>query len=84
MVTKIVKIGNSQGIRIPKPILDQTGLSGDVELQVSDNCIIIQAIQAPRKNWDDAFYKMAQNNDDQILDPNITTQTQWDEDEWEW
>lgn len=84
MVTRIVKIGNSQGIRIPKPILDQTGLSGDVELQVSENCIIIQAIQEPRKGWNEAFQKMAENNDDQLLDTMTISQAQWDEEEWEW
>jgi len=34
MRARIIKIGNSQGLRIPKPILDQTGIMDDVEIEV--------------------------------------------------
>jgi len=37
------KIGNSQGVRIPKPLLDQTGIKGDVEMEVEKSQIIITA-----------------------------------------
>ena len=36
MKTRIVSIGNSQGIRIPKLLLEQTGLSGEVEIRAED------------------------------------------------
>ncbi len=39
MRARIVKIGNSQGVRIPKPLLDQTGIVDDVELEVRENQI---------------------------------------------
>ena len=42
MKTSIVKIGNSQGIRIPKTLLSQTSLSGEVELEVRKDTIIIK------------------------------------------
>jgi len=42
MKTSIVKIGNSQGIRIPKSVLSQTILSGEVELEVRDDSIVIK------------------------------------------
>jgi antitoxin MazE len=35
MKTRIVAIGNSQGIRIPKPLLEQTGLFGEVEISTA-------------------------------------------------
>ena len=38
MKTRIVRIGNSQGIRIPKPLLEQTGLHDEVEVSVQDDC----------------------------------------------
>lgn len=81
--TRIIKIGNSQGIRIPKPLLDQTGLAGEVHLQVEQNRIVIQPADHPRCAWDQAFADMAKNGDDILLDP-ADIQSEWDEKEWEW
>jgi antitoxin MazE len=47
MKTSIVAIGNSQGIRIPKILLGQTKLSGEVEL--SGESIIIKPARKPRE-----------------------------------
>lgn len=41
MRARVIKIGNSQGIRIPKPLLKQTGMTKDVELEVEENQIIV-------------------------------------------
>jgi antitoxin MazE len=84
MKTRIVRIGNSQGIRIPKPLLEQTGLSGEVEITVQDNSLIIQRIRQPRAGWAAAFKQMAERCDDALLDDAPPSLTRWDEDEWEW
>jgi antitoxin MazE len=84
MKTKIVKIGNSKGIRIPKAVLDQTGLEGEVELDVKGNELVIKAIRNPREGWAVAFEKMAKHKDDQLIDGDLRNQTVWDEEEWEW
>lgn len=55
MRSRVIKIGNSQGIRIPKPILEQTGIVEDVELEVEENQIIIRPISNPRAGWDMAL-----------------------------
>ena len=83
MKTRIVRIGNSQGIRIPKPLLEQTGLSGEVNITVRDKALVIQRADKPRAGWAAAFQKMAQNGDDALLDDN-TALSSWDEEEWEW
>ena len=67
MKANIVAIGNSQGIRIPQILLDQSGLSGEVDLEVCDQGIMIRKSTRPRENWDEAFQQMAQNNDDDML-----------------
>jgi len=84
MKTRIIKIGNSQGIRIPKVLLEQSGLSTEVELEVQDAQIVIRAAQRPRQGWEEAFRTMAQHQDDRLLDRDLTGQTHWDEDEWQW
>ena len=81
--TRIIRIGNSQGIRIPKPLLEQSGISGDVELEVEDNKIVIYPVAQPRRGWDKAFASMAEHGDDQLLDPNNAS-SQWDAEEWQW
>ena len=81
--TRIVKIGNSQGIRIPKLLLDQSQLGDEVELEVEQGTIIIRASQPARAGWEEQFQQMAAAEDDQLLDDDLTATT-WDEEEWEW
>jgi len=84
MRAHIVKIGNSQGIRIPKPLLDQTGIKDDVELEVNKTQIIIRPVLNPRLGWDNAFKSMAQNNDDTLINGTDTISHSWDDEEWQW
>lgn len=84
MKAHIVKIGNSQGIRIPKPLIEQTGLSGEVEINVEDNRLIISTARPPRSNWAKAFKNMARMGDDALLDGDALPQTRWEKDDWEW
>ncbi len=81
--TKIIKIGNSQGIRIPKSLLEQLDFSGEVEIDIQDNQLVLRPISPARKNWDAAFAKMAERGDDRLPD-NALPATEWDETEWEW
>ena len=80
---RIVSIGNSQGVRIPKLLLEQTGIKGEVELEVRQDKIIIHALKPVRKEWDQAFQDMAAHEDDILLDDD-TIKTTWDEEEWVW
>ena len=67
MKTRIVRIGNSRGIRIPKALLEQTGLSGDVELHIQEHALLIKAVARPRAGWDQAFKTMAERGDDVVF-----------------
>ncbi len=85
MIAKIIRIGNSRGIRIPKTLLEQTGVSDEVELEVKNNHIIIKPAQKPRKGWQDKFQTMAKNSDDDLLDSSeLPHLNSWDDEEWEW
>ncbi len=82
MKTRIVRIGNSRGIRIPKPLLEQARLREEVELEVLDNRLVISSPDHPRTGWEAAFRAMAAAGDDQLLDaPALTT---FDRTDWEW
>jgi len=81
--TRIVKIGNSQGIRIPKLLLDQTDLGEEVELELQDDHIVIRASHSSRYDWDERFRMMAEQGDDRLLDEQSQLSS-WDEGDWEW
>jgi antitoxin MazE len=82
--SRIVKIGNSQGIRIPKPLLEQTSLKEEIELVVQEDQIIIRPVQDVRQGWHEAFKAMSEQGDDELLDSETLGPTDWDEREWEW
>ena len=80
--SRIVRIGNSQGIRIPKPLLEQAGLEGEVELHAEHGRIVIAAARAPRAGWAAAAQAMHERGEDHLLDQDTTTR--FDAEEWEW
>jgi antitoxin MazE len=84
MKTRIVPIGNSQGIRIPKPLLDETGLSGEVEISAAEDALVIRPSRKPRSGWAAAFQRMAECGDDALIDELPPSLSDWDEGEWEW
>ena len=82
MKTKLVRIGNSRGVRIPKPLLEQAGLEGDVELRVVESGIMIEGIGQPRAGWAKAAADLETRGEDGLLDEMLPTS--FDESEWEW
>ena len=79
---RVVKIGNSRGVRIPKVWLAQLAWGEDVEMAVQSDQIVIRAGCRPRQNWDGQFERMAASGDDHLLDE--SSATRWDKDEWQW
>jgi antitoxin MazE len=84
MKTQIIKIGNSQGVRIPKALLEQSGLGRHVEIRVSKNRIVIAGASGPRAGWAEAFRVMAARGDDTLLDGDRLGTTAFDASEWQW
>lgn len=82
MKVKVVQIGNSRGIRIPKAILDQCRIAEQVELDVRDGTIVLEPVRArPRAGWAEQFRRMAEVGDDRLLiDDNLDA----DSGDWEW
>jgi len=82
--THVVKIGNSQGVRIPKLLLEQVGLSGEVEMEVAADHLVLRRARRPREGWEEHFKQMAEDGEDKLLDAESLPPTQWDQTEWEW
>lgn len=70
MKTRVIRIGNSHGIRIPKVVLDQLGFGAEVEMLVKSNQLIIRQLRSPRDGWEAQFQAMASAGDDRLLPEN--------------
>ena len=84
MVKTISKIGNSQGIRIPKVIVEQFNLIDEIELLSNDGMLVIRPAFHPRAGWDEKFQEMAAKGDDVLLDVAAPSLSKWDEEDWVW
>lgn len=84
MLTKIVPIGNSRGIRIPKSMLDHCGFGDEVDLQTKNGALILRPVNTPRAGWAEAFAGMAVAKDDFLVYEDSPAATKFDAEEWEW
>lgn len=80
--TRIVRIGNSRGIRIPKVWIEQLGLGEEVELSVHADRLVIRSARITRSGWDEQFRAMHEQEDDRLVDE--FPESTWDSSEWEW
>lgn len=78
---RIVAIGNSHGVRIPKPLLEQAGLSGEVELHAEHGRIVIAATQTARAGWAAAAATLHARGEDGLIEMPTPA---FDAEEWEW
>jgi len=81
MKARLVKIGNSRGIRLPKPLIEEAGLQEEVELRVSDGTLVITSPRRPRAGWGEAARKLGIEGSGTMLDE--PTPTKFDK-EWRW
>ena len=79
MEVSIIKIGNSKGFRFSKTILERYNITDKMELILEKEQIILRPIPEPRKGWDNAFQKMNENNDDQLLLDDVFEDENFDE-----
>ena len=82
MRARIIQIGNSRGVRLPRVLLEQAHLSEEVQLEATANQIVIRSAHSPRDGWEDAFRLMAERNDD-VLDEDFIAHS-FDKEDWEW
>lgn len=81
MKAQIIQIGNSQGLRIPKALLEETKISGEVELEVCADGILIRNMNKPRSDWDTRFKAETEFDDDQASG---RLATEFEKKGWQW
>jgi len=80
--TRIVRIVNSRGIRIPKTLLEAAELGDELELHAGPGRLVIEGVRHARKGWAAVAQRARSRADDQLLDE--PTPTRFDREEWEW
>jgi antitoxin MazE len=83
MKAELVRIGNSRGIRIPKPLIEQCGFGDEVDLRVENECLIISPERLPRAGWEEQFRAAGPSTkDEQLL--GTVGMNDFDRKEWRW
>ena len=80
--TRIVQIGNSRGIRVPKLLLERAQLPDEVELRAEPGRLVVSGVRRPRAGWAAAARSMRSRREDGLLDE--PTPTHFDDREWRW
>jgi len=83
MRAELVRIGNSRGIRIPKPLIEQCRLGDTVELRLEKDRLVISQERRPRQDWGEAFLAAGRAEHDELL-LDVAEASEFDRKEWKW
>ncbi|QTA79680.1 AbrB/MazE domain-containing protein [Desulfonema limicola] len=84
-MTTLIRIGNSQGIRIPKTVIEQAQLKDkQLEFKIIDEGLLIQPVKKNREGWKEQFDKTLKSQDLNESDQEWLNAPLVDEEDWEW
>ena len=84
-MTHLIKIGNSQGIRIPKPLIEQADLEGkDLQLQVVEGGLLISPMKPAREGWRESIEATLKTHGTEPLDQEWLNAPLSTDDDWDW
>ena len=81
MKALLVRIGNSRGVRLPKAVIDEVGLTDEIDLRVENQCVVIAPVRSPRVGWANAARRLRAESKGML---DNYTPTRFDEAEWQW
>ena len=80
--SRIIRIGNSRGIRVPKAILEQAQLPDEIELHAEPGRLVVRGVRRARDGWAQAAAQMHERGDDRLLD--TPSKNRFDSEDWAW
>lgn len=85
MRLELTRIGNSRGIRIPKPLIAQCGLGDEVEVRVTPEGLLIAPRYKPRSGWKQALRESlaAKSAPEKPMLDGVTPNA-FDDEDWQW
>jgi antitoxin MazE len=82
MRIELTRIGNSRGVRIPKPLIEQCGFGDEVEARVTPEGLVLAPRRVPRDGWTQAFLQSKSQEDEVLLER--LPENAFDAEEWKW
>ncbi len=84
-MTTLIRIGNSQGVRIPKAIIEQAQLNEkELEFKVLDEGLLIKPARKYRQGWQKQFEKFIKTQKEDELDQEWLDASLVEDEDWEW
>jgi antitoxin MazE len=83
MKVKLIPIGNSKGIRIPKSVIEACGFGDRIDMRVDRGVVVLAPARGVREGWEADLERMAAAGDDAPIVPG-SPQHDWDDKEWRW
>ena len=84
-MARLVKIGNSQGIRIPKPLVEQAQLEGkELKLQLVNNGLLISPEKQVRAGWEEEIEQTIAAQGQEVIDAEWLDLPLASDDDLEW
>ena len=81
----LIRIGNSQGVRIPKAIIEQAQLKNkELQFKIVDDGLLIKPVKKPRQDWNEQFDKARLAQDSEQIDQEWLDAPLADIEDWEW
>ena len=84
MLARLIDIGNSKGVSIPKNLIEKYGLENEIEIKPVDGGIFISKKRKPREGWDEQIKAAIASGDQPDNDPFENLNNDWDNTEWTW
>lgn len=82
MKSRLVRVGNSRGVRLPKSLIEEAGLQDEVDIRARGRAIVITPGSLPRAGWSDAACRLNEHEGGKLLDP--PGPTRFDRNDWKW
>ena len=82
MRARLVRIGNSRGVRLPKPLIEEAGLTEEVEVRVRGGAVVILSAPRPRAGWAEAAKQLRHRGEDRLLEAPTPTRVDQSGRDW--
>ena len=82
MRLKLIDIGNSKGIRLPKTLITQYHLEDDIQIEMLKEGLLIKSVSKPREGWEETFKENTKKDNETKDWQNIPNK--FDDKEWTW
>jgi antitoxin MazE len=89
LIVKLIRIGNSRGIRLPKAVIEQAGLTDEVDITVRKGSIVLQSRRRrrrrrPREGWAESIKAAVEKHGHDVDEEFLALPNDFSEEEWTW